>query len=40
MSFETTKATSYLKDYQNKDGLSISQLIDSTNFGGLTYNDF
>ncbi|RCK55206.1 Inosine-5'-monophosphate dehydrogenase [Candida viswanathii] len=40
MAFETSKATSYLKDYKSRDGLSISQLIDSTNFGGLTYNDF
>ena len=39
MVFETSKATSYLKDYL-KDGLSVKELIDSTNFGGLTYNDF
>ena len=40
MVFETSKATSYLKDYPKKDGLSVKELIDSTNFGGLTYNDF
>ncbi|CAI5757709.1 unnamed protein product [Candida verbasci] len=40
MVYETSKATSYLKDYSKKDGLSIKELIDSTNFGGLTYNDF
>lgn len=40
MVFETSKATFYLKDYPKKDGLSVKELIDSTNFGGLTYNDF
>lgn len=40
MVFEASKATSYLKDYPKKDGLSVKELIDSTNFGGLTYNDF
>ncbi|KAI5966387.1 IMD1 [Candida pseudojiufengensis] len=40
MVLEASKATSYLKDYPKKDGLSIKELIDSTNFGGLTYNDF
>lgn len=39
MVFETTKATSYLADYPKKDGLSVQELIDSKNFGGLTYND-
>lgn len=38
--FDCAKATSYLKDYSKKDGLSVQQLIDSSNFGGLTYNDF
>lgn len=38
--FDCAKATSYLKDYPKKDGLSVQQLIDSSNFGGLTYNDF
>lgn len=37
---DTTKATSYLKDYPVKDGLDIKTLIDSSKFGGLTYNDF
>lgn len=37
---DATKATSYLKDYKSKDGLDIRSLIDSANFGGLTYNDF
>lgn len=40
MVFDTASATSYLKDYKSKDGLDIKKLIDSTNFGGLTYNDF
>ncbi|KAI5953707.1 IMD1 [Candida jiufengensis] len=40
MVLEASKASSYLKDYPKKDGLSIKELIDSTNFGGLTYNDF
>lgn len=40
MTYDASKATSYLKDYPKKDGLSIKELIDSTNFGGLTYNDF
>ncbi|EDK43718.1 inosine-5'-monophosphate dehydrogenase [Lodderomyces elongisporus] len=39
MSFDASKATSYLKDYSKKDGLSVKDLVDSTNFGGLTYND-
>lgn len=36
---DTTKATSFLTKYSEKDGLSVKQLIDSKNFGGLTYND-
>lgn len=41
MSFlDTTKATSYLKEYSQKDGLSVSELMDSRVNGGLTYNDF
>ncbi|CAH6723029.1 inosine-5'-monophosphate dehydrogenase 4 [[Candida] jaroonii] len=40
MTFDTTKATSYLSEYKSKDGLDIKTLIDSSNFGGLTYNDF
>ncbi|KAK6454523.1 IMP dehydrogenase/GMP reductase [Scheffersomyces xylosifermentans] len=40
MVLDATKATSFLKEYPKKDGLNIKQLIDSSNFGGLTYNDF
>lgn len=40
MVYNTASATSYLKEYKSKDGLDIKKLIDSTNFGGLTYNDF
>lgn len=39
MVFDSTAATSYLKDYSKKDGLSVQELIDSNKFGGLTYND-
>ena len=28
------------KEYTDRDGLSAHQLIDSTRYGGLTYNDF
>lgn len=40
MVFDATKATSYLNEYPKKDGLSVKELVDSSNFGGLTYNDF
>lgn len=40
MVLDTASATSFLKNYSKKDGLSVKELIDSTNFGGLTYNDF
>ncbi|KAK6203120.1 inosine-5'-monophosphate dehydrogenase IMD2 [Scheffersomyces amazonensis] len=40
MVLDASIATSFLKDYPRKDGLSVKQLIDSANFGGLTYNDF
>lgn len=40
MVLDATSATSHLKSYSKKDGLDIKTLIDSTNFGGLTYNDF
>ena len=33
-------ALSYLNEYKQKDGLSVSELMDSRNNGGLTYNDF
>lgn len=40
MSLSASQALAHLQTYSKKDGLSIRQLIDSTNFGGLTYNDF
>lgn len=40
MSLSASQALAHLKTYSKKDGLSVRQLIDSTNFGGLTYNDF
>lgn len=40
MVLDTASATSYLKNYSEKDGLSVQELIDSNKFGGLTYNDF
>lgn len=33
-------ALEYLKTFEEKDGLSVSQLMDSKIRGGLTYNDF
>lgn len=39
-SFDCAKAQEYLKEYSSKDGLSVSQLMDSAKHGGLTYNDF
>ncbi|ODQ78882.1 hypothetical protein BABINDRAFT_162551 [Babjeviella inositovora NRRL Y-12698] len=38
--FDCTKATSYLKEFETKDGLSVHDLMNSKTFGGLTYNDF
>ncbi|EEQ37497.1 hypothetical protein CLUG_01620 [Clavispora lusitaniae ATCC 42720] len=40
MVLDCSSATSHLKTYPKKDGLDIRSLIDSSNFGGLTYNDF
>lgn len=40
MVLDASSATSHLKTYSKKDGLDVKTLIDSTNFGGLTYNDF
>lgn len=40
MVLDHTNATAHLKTYAKKDGLDIQSLIDSANFGGLTYNDF
>lgn len=37
---DTAKALEALKAYEEKDGLSVSQLMDSKTRGGLTYNDF
>lgn len=33
-------ALEYLKTFEKKDGLSVSELMDSMTRGGLTYNDF
>ncbi|KNZ52586.1 inosine-5'-monophosphate dehydrogenase [Puccinia sorghi] len=35
-----THAMDELKKYSRMDGLSLQELMDSTKFGGLTYNDF
>lgn len=35
-----TTALEYLKTIERKDGLSVSELMDSMTRGGLTYNDF
>lgn len=40
MVLDCSSATSHLKTYSKKDGLDVQTLIDSANFGGLTYNDF
>lgn len=40
MVLETSAAIAHLKNYSKKDGLDVKTLIDSSNFGGLTYNDF
>ncbi|SCU98615.1 LADA_0H14268g1_1 [Lachancea dasiensis] len=37
---ECSKALDYLKNYDERDGLSAEQLMDSKTRGGLTYNDF
>jgi hypothetical protein len=36
----TANALAHLKTYSTKDGLSVSELMDSRTNGGLTYNDF
>ena len=33
-------ALEHLKSYEKSDGLSVSELMDSREHGGLTYNDF
>lgn len=40
MVLDCSSASAHLKNYAKKDGLDIKALIDSSNFGGLTYNDF
>lgn len=40
MVLDFSSATAHLKQYASKDGLDIKSLVDSKNFGGLTYNDF
>jgi IMP dehydrogenase len=35
-----TKALQVLKEYESKDGLDITDLLDSKKHGGLTYNDY
>ncbi|KAI0056667.1 IMP dehydrogenase [Artomyces pyxidatus] len=37
---DPSTALNELKNYSRSDGLSVSQLMDSTVHGGLTYNDF
>lgn len=37
---DSTTALEYLKTFEEKDGLSAAQLMDSKTRGGLTYNDF
>jgi IMP dehydrogenase len=37
---DPSTALEHLKSYSHPDGLSVSELIDSTTNGGLTYNDF
>lgn len=40
MFLDNKKAISYLNEYPRKDGLDIKSLVDSSKFGGVTYNDF
>jgi len=35
-----TKALEVLKEYEERDGLNVTSLLDSKKHGGLTYNDF
>ncbi|KAK4901296.1 inosine-5'-monophosphate dehydrogenase [Elasticomyces elasticus] len=37
---DPSKALEVLKSYQAKDGISVHQLMDEAQMGGLTYNDF
>jgi len=36
---DPSSAKAHLKTYERSDGLSLKELMDSTKFGGLTYND-
>jgi hypothetical protein len=38
--FDHAQALDLLKEYQSRDGLSIEDLMDTKQRGGLTYNDF
>lgn len=37
---DPSKALTHLKPYIHRDGISVDQLMDNTQIGGLTYNDF
>jgi IMP dehydrogenase len=37
---DPSKALTHLKSYGQRDGISVDQLMDNTQIGGLTYNDF
>ena len=37
---DSSRALEVLKEYEERDGLDISSLLDSKKHGGLTYNDF
>lgn len=37
---DPSKALELLKTYEQRDGLSVQDLMDETKMGGLTYNDF
>lgn len=37
---DPSKALELLKAYEQRDGLSVQDLMDETKMGGLTYNDF
>jgi IMP dehydrogenase len=37
---DPSKALEHLANYERADGLAVSDLMDSTIHGGLTYNDF
>jgi IMP dehydrogenase len=37
---DASKALELLKSYEQKDGISVHDLLDETKMGGLTYNDF